>query len=105
MKKSTALVVLVITTLLSTAAGIVGLLPALMSPMLFDAPGSTHKAENVALFFGALTFPLTCLVAIVLSWLLYRSQKFAVACCVAFLPGFHFLIVVVLVGVLPNLAK
>jgi hypothetical protein len=52
-----------------------GLLGAALSPMMFDAPGSTSNPAayvNVAI---VLSFPLLCLVSIAGSWIVWQMRK------------------------------
>jgi hypothetical protein len=48
-------------------AGILGVIPALFSVMLLDAPGSEDRPATVALMFAVLTFPFVCLFSVVKS--------------------------------------
>jgi hypothetical protein len=51
---------------------ILGSWPALLSPMIFDAPGSEKKSANYVLAWSLMSFPLVCLLSIVLSqWALW----------------------------------
>jgi hypothetical protein len=77
---------LIISTIVVGLIGAPGVLLALTSFFLFDAPGSEKNPATILLFFSALTLPLVCLLSIVLSWILYARQKFTVACFVAFVP-------------------
>ncbi len=77
---------LIIATVLFSLGGLVGLLPALTSFFLFDAPGSDKNPATILLFCSAVTFPLLCLVSVVLSWILYARERFTASCWIAFLP-------------------
>jgi hypothetical protein len=68
-------------------AGLLGLLPALTSIFLFDAPGSEKNPATILLFCAALTLPIACLISIILSWTLYARKHFAGACYTSFLPA------------------
>lgn len=48
-------------------AGVAGLMPALFSVMLFDAPGSESNPATIALALAVATFPFVCLGAAVQS--------------------------------------
>jgi hypothetical protein len=50
--------------------GLGAIFPALMSPMMFDSPGSTSNPVTVALAISVAVFPLFCLVAAALPWIL-----------------------------------
>ena len=59
-----------IATALCVLVGLGGILPAMMSPMMFDSPGSTSNPVTVALAISVAVFPLFCLAAAALPWLL-----------------------------------
>lgn len=66
---------LVAGTVLSVLAGVLGLVPALMSPMMFDTPGS-QELISIWLLFGLIAaFPLVCFLAPVASYLAYRAGR------------------------------
>ncbi len=48
---------------------------ALLSPMMFDAPGSTENILVWLLFIAVFTFPLMILTSIIASWGIARSGK------------------------------
>jgi hypothetical protein len=49
---------------------------AMMSFMMFDAPGSTSSVPTIVLFACVLTLPLFCLAGAILPWL-FRSRRSA----------------------------
>lgn len=55
------------------ALGILGLLPAMFTPMMFDSPGSTSSIPIIVAALSILCFPLVCLVSIVAAWMAYRD--------------------------------
>ena len=77
---------LIIATVIFSLGGLLGVLPAITSVFLFDAPGSESNAATVVLFVNALTFPLACLVSVVASWVLYAVKRYTLACVLALLP-------------------
>jgi len=52
-----------------------GLLMAMMSPMMFDAPGSESNPRVVAMFASVVSFPILCLVSILATWLTWRFTR------------------------------
>jgi hypothetical protein len=86
MQGKTTKVVLIVTTVLWLLAGLLGSVLAMFSVMMFDAPGSENNPGTIALFFSTSTFPLVCLLSIASSWILYRRQRFTIACWLACLP-------------------
>jgi hypothetical protein len=55
-------------TVLLGILGLAGCLPAMFTPMMFDAPGSERNPATLILALSVATWPLSCLVAIGLSW-------------------------------------
>ena len=56
--------------------GVASLLPVMMLPMMFDAPGSESNRLLIALAAAIAIFPLLCLIGAVLPWL-FRRRSFA----------------------------
>jgi hypothetical protein len=50
--------------------GLGATLPAMMSPMMFDSPGSTSNPIVIGLAISVAVFPLFCLAAAALPWIL-----------------------------------
>ncbi len=86
MPASRATTFLLIATVLFGSGAVLGLMPALMAPMLFDAPGSTSNPGTILLFWSAFTFPVVCVVAIATAWILYTRKRVRAACWVALIP-------------------
>lgn len=77
---------LIVATVLLSIATVAGILPALMSPMMFDAPGSMENRAIVTSAICVATFPIVCAVAIGLLWLLYTHQQYSAARIASLLP-------------------
>lgn len=73
------------TTVLSLGT-LVGLPLALTSVFLFDAPGSEKNPATIMLFVSALTAPVVSVLAIVLAWILYATNRLKAACWITLLP-------------------
>lgn len=73
-----------------------GCLFALMSPMMFDAPGSEKLIAMQLAFWSVLTFPLMCLVSVIGMWMFYGRGQTTAANVAAALPCVNVLVVVVL---------
>jgi hypothetical protein len=56
--------------------GLAAVFPAMMSPMAFDAPGSTSNPYTVGFAASIAVFPVVCLAAAALPWML-RHWSFA----------------------------
>ncbi len=67
-------------------AGMLGLVVAAFSCMLFDAPGSENNPATVAVFFTLVSFPIVCAAAIAISWTLYSLRLHLAACMISLLP-------------------
>lgn len=61
---------LFVATVILVVGAVVGFLPAVMTPMMFDAPGSLENPATVILALSVATFPITCILAVLLSWLM-----------------------------------
>lgn len=70
-----------------------GLMPALMTAMMFEDPKVLESPVAVTLVLSVVTFPIVCIVAVLLSWLVFLLPVFAnlpyrylLACGVTALP-------------------
>ena len=63
-------------TVVWVLVGLAAIFPALMSPMAFDAPGSTSNPFTVGFAISIAIFPFVCLAAAILPWIL-RHWPFA----------------------------
>jgi hypothetical protein len=66
---------LIIESILALPATALGGMMAVMSPMMFDAPGSNTNPPVILLFFSTLSFPLVCLVSVILAWVAFGWRK------------------------------
>jgi hypothetical protein len=64
----------------------------MMSPMIFDAPGSTTDPFNIAVFGTIISFPIVAIVAILISFGLYFIRLYRVAVVISFVPTINVLI-------------
>ena len=63
-----------------------GLIPALMMAMIFDAPGSEAQAFTWVLFWGVLSLPVLIILSILVSLILARRKKYKTSLWVSLLP-------------------
>lgn len=77
MQRKTALIFLFIATVILILGAVVGALPALMTPMMFDDPRALESPATITLALSIATFPLVCVVAVLLSWLVFTLPIFA----------------------------
>lgn len=78
---------LTISSVIVGSMAFASIMPALMSAMMFDAPGSEENPATNAMFYAMFSFPLVCLLSIPLAWLLYagsylRAAAVAIWLCV-----------------------
>ena len=57
----------------------IGVFMAMMSVMMFDAPGSQNNPRVIAMFVSVVSFPVLCLVSILATWLAWRFTRDASA--------------------------
>jgi hypothetical protein len=62
-----------------------GVYMAMMSVMLFDAPGSTENTSIVAFFYAIVSFPVMCIVSNV-SWIFYAFKLYRTAIIISLSP-------------------
>lgn len=58
----------------------------LMSPMMFDAPGSTENSAVLFAFYSLLAFPVVTVISIALAWIFYSRNKLKLSLIISFLP-------------------
>ena len=66
--------------------GLVGIIPAGFSLMMFDGTGSENKLATIGFACAIFGFPASCFAAIFMSLQSLRSQKFTEACYWSCLP-------------------
>jgi hypothetical protein len=86
---------LIIETIVGVPAVLIGSFMAIMSPMMFDAPGSTSNPPVVLLFSSVISFPVVYLIAIVLAWVAFAMRRDSVALWLSALPAVPFLVGIV----------
>lgn len=66
---------LIIESVLALPAIALGSVMALMSPMMFDAPGSTNNPPVILLFLSTLSFPVVCLLGMISAWVTFGMRQ------------------------------
>lgn len=66
---------LIVETVLGVPAVAGGLVMAMMSVMVFDAPGSESNPPVVLLFASIAGFPLACIVGVILAWIAFARRR------------------------------
>ena len=70
----------------------------MMSPMMFDAPGSADSPFAMPLLYSVLAFPVSIIVAIIGSLISYSLKKLKLAVLFTLLPVLDFIVAVGLMG-------
>jgi len=89
-KNKGALITLIIATIVFALAVTPGIYAAMMSVMLFDAPGSEKNLSVLAFFYCIVSFPVMCVLSNV-SWIFYALKLFRTAIIVSLSPLFSLL--------------
>lgn len=84
-KHKGALITLIIATIFFSLAVIPAIYVAMMSVMLFDAPGSEKNPSVLAFFYSIVSFPVMCVVSNV-SWIFYALKLYKAAIIVSLSP-------------------
>ena len=61
-------------TALSIIAAFLSIPLVMMSPMMFDAPGSSENPLTQLLFYSVMAFPVLCLMGGILPWIFKRHR-------------------------------
>ena len=69
---------------------------AMMSPMMFDAPGSEKSNKTWVLFCCMIALPLLIIIAQIISWIAYRKENHNLALKINALPAFDILIIILM---------
>jgi hypothetical protein len=92
---SVAKIWLIVVTILLGLLALASLPMIMMSPMMFDAPGSTENNSLLFAFFSMLAFPVVVVLSLIVSWILFLREKRKAAFLVTLLPFLNILLVVV----------
>jgi hypothetical protein len=84
-KHKGALITLIIATIIFALAITPGVYVAMMSVMLFDAPGSTENQSILNFFYAIVSFPVLCILSNV-SWIFYAFRLYRTAIFVSLSP-------------------
>lgn len=84
-KHKGALITLIIATIVFALAVTPGVYVAMMSVMLFDAPGSTENQSVLNFFYSIVSFPIMCIVSNV-SWIFYAFKLYKTAIFISLSP-------------------
>jgi len=93
-KHKGTLVTLIITTILFLLLITPGVYVAMMSVMLFDAPGSTENPTVVGFFYSIVSFPVMCGLSPV-SWIFYALKLYKTAIIVSLSPVLSIIAIII----------
>ena len=65
----------VVLTVLLVILGVLGCIPAMFTPMMFDDGAALRNPPAIILALSVVTWPLSCLIAMILSWALRKHGR------------------------------
>jgi hypothetical protein len=77
---------LILETVLAIPSVAIGGFMAMMSVMMFDAPGTERNPAVILLFSSMVAFPLACLAAVILGWIAIGMRRDRLALWLSLLP-------------------
>lgn len=89
MKIASIIINIIFILLLLPAAGV-----AMMSIMMFDAPGSESNKLTIFTATSLFTFPVTIIIVQIISWIFFASGNYKVAFWTALLPIIHIILII-----------
>lgn len=84
----------IVTNLIFLIILIPSLFGAMMSPMMFDAPGSEKSNKTWILFCCMMALPILIIISQVISWIAYRNENHNLALKINALPALDVLIII-----------
>jgi O-antigen/teichoic acid export membrane protein len=78
---------------------------ALMSPMMFDAPGSEKSKKTWTLVCCLAALPILIIISQIVSWIAYSNQNYNLALKFNALPAFDILIIIFMFFVIDQFAN
>lgn len=66
---------------------------AMMSPMMFDAPGSDKSQKTWMLFSCMIALPILIIIAQIISWIAFFNQNYKLAMTINALPTLDILLI------------
>ena len=65
----------VVLTVLLVILGLLGCIPAMFTPMMFDDGDALHNPATIILAVSIVTWPPCCLIAIILAWVFRKRSN------------------------------
>lgn len=77
---------------------------AIMSPMMFDAPGSEKSKKTWTLVCCLAALPVLIIIAQIISWIAYSNHNYDLAFKINALPAFDILLIIFLFCIIDQFA-
>lgn len=78
---------------------------AMMSPMMFDAPGSEKSTKTWILFSCMAALPILIIIAQIISWIAFNNQNYNLAFKINALPALDILIIGFMLLIISNFTE
>jgi hypothetical protein len=95
----TAVIIINVVFLLILIPSVMG---AIMSPMMFDAPGSDKSQKTWILFSCMIALPVLIIIAQIFSWIAFFNQNYKFALSINLLPAIDILLIGLLFFIMSN---
>jgi hypothetical protein len=78
---------------------------AIMSPMMFDAPGSDKSTKTWILFSCMVILPILIIIAQIISWIAFFKQNYKLAMMINALPTVDILLIGILFFIMSSFTE
>ncbi|PWK29240.1 hypothetical protein LV89_00080 [Arcicella aurantiaca] len=78
---------------------------AIMSPMMFDAPGSDKSTKTWILFSCMVVLPILIIIAQIISWIAFFKQNYKLAMLINGIPTIDILLIGVLFFIMSSFTE
>lgn len=86
MDQKRAFVFVLVSTVIFVGTGFLWIVPALMSVMMFDAPGSEESTITWMCVLTNMAYPPVCFISAIGAWVMYKLSYYRSACAVSLAP-------------------
>ncbi|MES2520637.1 MAG: hypothetical protein V4585_21155 [Bacteroidota bacterium] len=97
------------TTIIVNVIMLIGLIPslfsAMMSPMMFDAPGSDKNTNTWILFSSVISLPILIIITQIISWIAFANQNYNLALKINTLPIADIIFIGILLFTISNFGR
>ncbi len=67
----------------------------MMSPMMFDAPGSSENKLLVFTFYAIISYPIVAIGSLLLAWLLFKKELYKPSFILSLLPFIDLILIII----------